>query len=107
MLSLEQIKNWMKKPSRTSFSYRDLVQNKTRDTDVGEETIEAVRLFFQNFDYSILHGNQRGYGDGHSGNQNLDAKTLAHDLCLALTKISADPRTEDATTMNSYFHGSS
>lgn len=48
--SLEQIKKLDEKTIQNFVSYQDLVQNKTRDTDVGEETIEAVRLFFQNFD---------------------------------------------------------
>ena len=60
--SLEQIKKLDEKTIQNFVSYQDLVQNKTRDTDVGEETIEAVLL-------DSLHGNQRGYGDGHSGNQ--------------------------------------
>ena len=102
--SLEQIKKLDEKTVQNFVSYQDLVQNKTRDTDVGEETIEAVRLFFQNFDYSILSTEtNEDTATVTVEIKNLDAKTLAHDLCLALTKISADPRTEDATTMNSYF----
>ena len=102
--SLEQIKKLDEKTIQNFVSYQDLVQNKTRDTDVGEETIEAVRLFFQNFDYSILSTEtNEDTATVTVEIKNLDAKTLAHDLCLALTKISADPRTEDATTMNSYF----
>ena len=102
--SLEQIKKLDEKTIQNFVSYQDLVQNKTRDTDVGEETIEAVRLFFQNFDYSILSTEtNEDTATVTVEIKNLDAKTLAHDLCLALTEISADPRTEDATTMNSYF----
>ena len=102
--SLEQIKKLDEKTIQNFVSYQDLVQNKTRDTDVGEETIEAVRLFFQNFDYSIISTEtNEDRATVTVEIKNLDARTLAHDLCLALTKISADPRTEDATTMNSYF----
>lgn len=101
---LEQIKKLDEKTIQNFVSYQDIVQNKTRDTDVGEETTEAVRLFFQNFDYSVLSTESADdQAEVVVEIRNLDSRSLAHDLCLALTRIAADPRASQTDTMNSYF----
>ncbi|MDY2897674.1 MAG: hypothetical protein SOT54_06210 [Candidatus Limivivens sp.] len=101
---LEQIKKLDEKTIRNFVSYQDIVQNKMRDTDVGEETTEAVRLFFQNFDYSVLSTESADdKAEVIVEIRNLDSRSLAHDLCLSLTRIAADPRASQTDTMNSYF----
>ena len=101
---LELIKKLDEKTILNFVSYEDIVRNKSRDTDVGEETIQAVKRFFQNFDYELL-------SSSISGNTafvtvkitNLDTRAFSHDLCLALIRQSVHPQTSDPLTMNAYF----
>ena len=103
---LNLIKKLDEKTIQNFVSYEDISQTQSRSTDIGSETTEAVQLFFQNFDYEILSS---GITDDSAtvtvSITNLDAKSLAHDLHLALVKESVDPHSsyQEPMTMNSYF----
>lgn len=102
---LELIKNLDEETIQLFVSYEDMVRSGTSDSDIGEETANAVKLFFQNFDYRILSSQISGDTAAVKVRlTNLDMKSLAHDLCLALIERTADPRTEtpDLGT-NDYF----
>lgn len=101
---LELIKKLDEKTIQNFVSYEDIIQNKSKDTDVGEESTEAVNLFFKNFDYTILSTvSTEDTASVTVEIHNLDAKALAHDLCLALAKQTIVPQADVPSTMNSYF----
>lgn len=101
---LELIKKLDEKTITNFVSYEDIVQTKSRGTDIGEETTEAVKLFFQNFDYEILSTvSNEDTATVTVSIQNLDASALAHDLCLTLLKKSVVPEADDSSGMKSYF----
>ena len=98
---LELIKKLDEKNILNFVSYEDIVRNNSRDTDIGEETIKAVKLFFQNFDYELLSSSVSGDTARVTVEiTNLDTKALSHDLCLALIAQSVDP---EPLSMNTYF----
>lgn len=74
-------------------SYEELQLSSGKSSDIGEETTEAVKLFFENFEYDI-----RSSSLSDDGNQavvtvditNLDAKSLAKDLCRIMITESCD-----------------
>lgn len=90
---------------RLFVSYEDMMRSGTQTSTVGEETTEAIRLFFRNFSYRILSEET----DGDTAQvcvriTNLDMQSVAHDLCIALTERQADPReTPEALTTDGYF----
>lgn len=101
---LELIKKLDEKTIKSFVSYEDIAQGQSRDTDVGEETTEAVKLFFQNFSYDIVSVSANDDTASVTVEiHNLDAQALAHDLCLALVHQTANPAIGEPNTMNSYF----
>lgn len=91
---------------RSFVSYENMMNTPPVSSDVGSETTEAVKLFFQNFKYH-LHSETIS-GDTATVTAeiiNIDTKALAKDLCLALTahNINITPDTQSPQTMNDYF----
>ncbi len=90
----------------TSFvSYEDMVHSGTSVSEIGPETTEAVQLFFKNFDYKILSCEiENDIAEVTVRITNLDMQSLAKDLCLELTRRSANPLEETSDlSMNDYF----
>jgi len=101
---LELIKKLDEKTILNFISYEDIVRSQSRDTDIGEETTKAVKLFFQNFDYEILSSSVSGDTARVTAKiTNLDTKALSQDLCIALIKESVHPQDNSPLSMNSYF----
>lgn len=91
---------------RSFVSYENMMNTPPASSDIGPETAEAVKLFFQNFKYH-LHSEHIS-GDTATVTAeiiNLDTKALAKDLCLALTahNINLTPDIQSPQTMNDYF----
>ncbi|MDY3918087.1 MAG: hypothetical protein SOZ59_03680 [Candidatus Limivivens sp.] len=102
---LELIKQLDEETIKFFVSYEDMMSSDTQTTDIGPETTEAVQLFFKNFDYRILSSRiSKNSASVNVRLTNLDMKSLAHDMCLALTERSTDPRTSpEPLSMNGYF----
>ncbi len=102
---LNAIKNLDEKTIQNFVSYEDIVKSRSRDTDIGSKTTEAVQLFFKEFDYEILSSSiDKETALVTAKIQTLDTKPLAHDLCLELAKRSILPDASMAEpTMNAYF----
>ena len=101
---LELIKRLDEKTILNFISYEDIVRNNSRETDVGEETTKAVKLFFQNFDYEILSASVTGDTAQVTVEiTNLDTRALSHDLFLALIQEATYPQNSVPLSMNSYF----
>ncbi len=91
----------------TSFvSYESLMNSSLATGEISSDATEAVDLFFENFTYSIH--NEEIVGDEATVTvqiSNIDAKTLAQDLCTEILKKSVEiyPKdTEEATTGDYY-----
>ena len=68
-------------------SYEDIRLSHSAPLEVGEETTEAVKLFFKNFNYRILSSTvseDQSSATVQLEITNLDAKMLAEDLCRAM-----------------------
>lgn len=81
-------------------SYEDIHLSGNSSQEIGEETTEAVKLFFKNFKYRIRSSTMSQ--DGSSATvtvniTNLDAKALAKDLCRAMIRQSLDSNGTDDT----------
>ncbi len=88
------------------ISYENLMSTPPSDTKPGEETTEAVKLFFKNFQYHIH--SEKISGDTATVSAeiiNIDTRALAKELCLALTarnlKLAADAPAPES--FNDYF----
>lgn len=72
----------------TSFvSYEDLSLSSDQSLDTGEDTTDAVKLFFKDFSYHIDSSTQSKDGitaEVRVSITNIDAKALAKDLCSAI-----------------------
>ena len=65
-------------------SYEDMMSSHSSSSDVGIETTEAVKRFFQNFDYNIKSSSvEDKKATVHVEITNLDTHALAKDICLA------------------------
>jgi hypothetical protein len=102
---LNAIKNLDEKTIQNFVSYEDIVKNRSRNTDIGSNTTEAVQLFFKDFDYEILSSSiGKDTALVTAQIQTLDARSLAHDLCLELARKSILPDSSMAEqSMNAYF----
>ena len=102
---LELIKQLDEETIRSFISYEDMMSSDAKTSSIGEETTEAVQLFFKHFDYRILSSStSKEQASVKVRLTNLDMKSLAHDLYLSLSARSADPRTSvPALTMRDYF----
>lgn len=72
---------------RSFVSYEDIRQSQSEPAKIGEETIDAVRLFFKNFKYRIRSSSvseDRSFAVVNLNITNLDAKQLARDLCRSM-----------------------
>ena len=73
-------------------------------SDVGIETTEAVKRFFQNFDYKIKSSSvEDKKATVHVEITNLDTRALAKDICLALVKKGTGSGSSENMTLNSLF----
>lgn len=91
---------------KSFVSYEDMMSTSSTSTDIGEETSEAVQLFFQDFDYKILSSSATDKtATVNVQITNIDAKALAKDVCMTIMKNSVSPDGNDSIplTMNSYF----
>lgn len=88
-------------------SYEDMMHSVTGDTSIGEETTEAVELFFKNFKYKILSSSSNDKTSIVNVEiTNLDTKELAKDLYLAILvrTVAPNDHNEDLPlSMNAYF----
>lgn len=103
---LESIKKLDQETIENFISYEDITKNQTLQTDVGVESVEAVKLFFQNFSYKIKSSKTEDDSAYVSVEiTNLDAKALAKDLCLTLLTRSLDPGSSEdyPLSINDYF----
>lgn len=90
---LDLIRNLDESTIKAFVSYEDLQIAPANSTEVGEETTEAVKLFFENFDYRIRSSSLSE--DENSATvvveiTNLDAEALAKDLCRIMITDSSD-----------------
>ena len=86
-------------------SYEHLTSSQIDSGTIGEETTEAVRLFFKHFKYHIeeevIDGDQATVTVSIT---NLDMKALAADLCRTILRTSVEIYPESATaTTSSYY----
>jgi uncharacterized protein YcfL len=86
------------------ISYEDMMNSNSSTSDVGTETTNAVKLFFQDFDYKIkstsINDNKASV---HVEITNLDTHALAKDVCLALVQKSTGSSSQQEMSLNSYF----
>lgn len=101
---LDLIKNLDEKTIKAFISYEDMMSSGSSSTDVGSETTEAVKLFFQNFDYEILQTTAtENSATVHVRITNLDTHELARDVCLSLVQQNSGADISSPMTLNSYF----
>lgn len=87
-------------------SYENLTNSRFVSEDIGEETAEAVNLFFKHFRYSIQQEQIDGANATVSVNiQNIDMKALAQDLCtgILLESVTIYPDSVTVSTTNDYY----
>ena len=81
-----------------------MMSSHSSSSDVGIETTEAVKRFFQNFDYKIKSSSvEDKKATVHVEITNLDMRALAKDICLALVKKGTGSGSSENMTLNSYF----
>lgn len=102
---LSQIQKLDEKTIRNFISYEDIIHSGSA-SDIGSEATEAVQLFFKNFSYRVLSSSATE--DSATVNveiKNIDAQSLARDLCLELIAMSSSPSTgaESMSSKSSYF----
>ena len=103
---LDQIQKLDENTIKAFVSYEDMMHSQSSGSDIGEETTEAVQLFFENFSYRILSSSAtERTATVNVEITNLDAKALAKDLCKELIRRSISPDSTDDSllSMNSYF----
>lgn len=84
---LDQIQKLDEATIRTFVSYEDLQFSTGHASEIGDETTEAVKLFFKKFHYKIKSSTQNT--SQHTATvvteiTNLDSQLLAKDLCRAI-----------------------
>ncbi len=85
-------------------SYEDIHLSGDSTEQIGTETIEAVKLFFQNFKYRIKSSSMSADGSNATVTvniTNLDAEALAKDLCRAIIRQSLDYGSSSPEEQNS------
>lgn len=90
---------------RSFVSYENLRLNQSAPLTNDEETTQAVKLFFQNFDYRIRSSSVSGdltSADVEVDITNLDAKLLAQDLCRAMIRSSVSQNGTAGETVSSF-----
>lgn len=88
------------------ISYENLMNSNLASGEIGSDAAEAVRLFFENFTYSI----HQETIDGDEATvtvqiTNIDAEALARDLCTEILKNSVEiyPEDKPESTTNDYY----
>lgn len=88
------------------ISYENLMNSNLASGEIGSDAVEAVRLFFENFTYSI----HQETIDGDEATvtvqiTNIDAEALARDLCTEILKNSVEiyPEDKPESTTNDYY----
>lgn len=102
---LDLIKDLDEDTIRSFISYEDMMHIQSAGTDIGSETTEAIQLFFKNFDYKILSSEIKGDTASVTAEiTNLDARSLARDMCKAVIAGSVSPdSSENPGSVSSYF----
>lgn len=101
---LNLIKELDESTIKAFVSYEDMMSSHSSSSDVGTETTEAVKLFFQNFDYKIKSSAvEDKKATVHVEITNLDTRALAKDVCLALVEKGTGSGSSGNMTLNSYF----
>lgn len=101
---LNLIKELDESTIKAFVSYEDMMSSHSSSSDVGTETTEAVKQFFQNFDYKIKSSSvEDKKATVHVEITNLDTRALAKDVCLALVKKGTGSGSSGNMTLNSYF----
>lgn len=88
---MDLIKKLDESTIKSFVSYEDIRLSHSAPLEVGEETTEAVKLFFKNFTYKIRSSSvsdDRTSATVDLDITNLDAQQLAKDLCRAMIKDS-------------------
>lgn len=91
---------------RNFVSYETMMNAADASSEIGQETTEAVDLFFQNFQYH-LHSEDI-IGDTATVSVeiiNIDTRALAKDLCMTLTarNLNLNSDSQSPETLNDYF----
>lgn len=91
---------------RSFVSYENMMNTPSKSSEIGPETTEAVNLFFKNFQYH-LHSEDITDDTATVTAEiiNIDTKSLATDLCRALTarNFSISPEHQAPETLNDYY----
>lgn len=91
---------------RRFVSYENMMNIPSASSEIGPETTEAVNLFFKNFQYH-LHSEDITDDAATVTAEiiNIDTKSLATDLCRALTarNLSISPEQKAPETLNDYY----
>ena len=91
---------------RSFVSYENMMNTPSASSQIGPETTEAVNLFFKNFQYH-LHSEDITDDAATVTAEiiNIDTKSLATDLCRALTarNLSSSPEQKAPETLNDYY----
>lgn len=87
-------------------SYEDMMRGESENSSIEVETTKAVKLFFKNFSYKIEDVDTREKSATVQAKiTNINAKELAHDLCMSLLHktLGILPDQEVPANMNDYF----
>ena len=102
---LELIEELDPQTIQSFVSYENLTNSHLASGEIGDETAEAVTLFFQDFQYSIHNEQITGDEATVSVNiTNIDMQSLARDLCTEILRQSADPFPEQTTATTSDYY---
>ncbi|MCD8022871.1 MAG: DUF1294 domain-containing protein [Lachnospiraceae bacterium] len=103
---LELIQNLDEDTILSFISYENLMNSDLASGEIGEDAVEAVHLFFENFTYNI-HNEEIIDDEATVTVQitNIDAEALAQDLCAEILKESVDiyPDDNEDSTTNDYY----
>lgn len=103
---LEQIRELDEDTISSFISYENLMNSNLASGEIGSDAAEAVRLFFENFSYSLTQ--EKIDGDEATVTvqiTNIDTRALARDLCTEILKKTVEIYPEDNTesTTNDYY----
>lgn len=102
---LELIQNLDVQTIQSFVSYENLTNSNLAPGTIGEETAEAVELFFQNFKYNIHNEEIEEDEATVSVNiTNIDMHALARDLCTSILKESTEIYREPSTATTSDYY---
>jgi len=103
---LEQIQELDEDTIAAFISYENLMNSNLASGEIGSDAAQAVRLFFENFSYSIHQETiDRDTATVTVQITNIDAKALARDLCTEILKNSVEiyPEADTDSTTNDYY----